>query len=313
LAQPLTFDELKILGLIIDNIDPWRDLEMETELARTFLTVVAAGNFISAAQRLHVTQSTVSARIHTLEEQLGCTLLVRNKAGTKLTAAGRQFQKHASILVRTVERARQDIGIAAGFKDTIAVGGRLGLWEKWLLEWLPMMRKIAPDISVRAEVGLDEDLMHGLVEGRLDIGVMYTPQSRPGLTVERILEELLVLVSTEKDSGSWMGEGYVYIDWGAEFYMQHSVHFPNYAGASVVANNGWLGLQHILRDGGSGYFPFRLVAIHCQEHRLHRRLQAPEFRLPAYAVYPDEQRSGAVRLALDTMRQSAASGSSAVV
>ncbi|MGH6903755.1 MAG: LysR family transcriptional regulator, partial [Geminicoccaceae bacterium] len=56
---------------------------METELARTFLTVVAAGNFISAAERLHVTQSTVSARIHTLEEQLGSSLFVRNKAGAR--------------------------------------------------------------------------------------------------------------------------------------------------------------------------------------------------------------------------------------
>ena len=79
---------------------------MDTELARTFLTVVATGNFVSAAERLHVTQSTVSARIHALEEQLGCTLFVRNKAGTTLTPAGRQFQKHASTLVRTVEQAR---------------------------------------------------------------------------------------------------------------------------------------------------------------------------------------------------------------
>ena len=63
---------------------------METELARTFLTVIAAGNFIGAAERLHVTQSTVSARIHRLEEQLGCSLFVRNKAGTRLTPAGRR-------------------------------------------------------------------------------------------------------------------------------------------------------------------------------------------------------------------------------
>jgi DNA-binding transcriptional LysR family regulator len=79
---------------------------METELARTFLAVIAAGNFISAAERLHVTQSTVSARIHTLEEQLGCSLFVRNKAGTRLTAAGRQFQKHAAIrkLVNSLRR-----------------------------------------------------------------------------------------------------------------------------------------------------------------------------------------------------------------
>ena len=120
---------------------------METELARTFLTVVAAGNFVGAAERLHVTQSTVSARIHTLEEQLGCGLFVRNKAGTRLTAAGRQFQKHAAILVRTVERARHDVGIAAGYQGTLTVGGRFGLWEGLLLEWLPLMREMARPIS----------------------------------------------------------------------------------------------------------------------------------------------------------------------
>lgn len=281
---------------------------METALARTFLTVVAAGNFISAAERLHVTQSTVSARIRTLEEQLGCSLFVRNKAGTKLTPAGWQFQKHAAVLVRTVERARQDVGIAAGYRTTLAVGGRFGLWEGLLLEWLPLMREVAPDVSVRAEIGFEEDLMHGLVEGRIDIGVMYTPQSRPGLTVEQLLEERLVLVSTEENGEPHPDEGYVYIDWGAEFYAHHSVHFPDYAGAGVVANIGWLGLQHILQEGGSGYFPLRLVAAHCQDGRLHRRPEAPEFRLPAYAVYPDEPRSDVVGLALEAMRRSAAGG-----
>ena len=78
---------------------------MDTELARTFLTVVTAGNFITAAERLHVSQSTVSTRIRTLEEQLGCTLFVRNKAGTTLTPAGRQFQRHASALVPSNRRA----------------------------------------------------------------------------------------------------------------------------------------------------------------------------------------------------------------
>jgi LysR family transcriptional regulator, flagellar master operon regulator len=207
--------------------------------------------------------------------------------------------------VRTVERARQDVGIAAGYRATLAVGGRFGLWEGLLLEWLPLMRGLAPDISVRAEIGFEEDLMHGLVEGRIDIGVMHTPQSRPGLTVERLLEERLVLVSTAENGAPRPDEGYVYIDWGAEFYVQHSVHFPDYAGAGVVASIGWLGLQHILREGGSGYFPLRLVATHCRDGRLHRRPQAPEFRLPVYAVHPDEPRSDAVGLALKAMRRSA--------
>src|ERR1700754_954447 len=113
---------------------------MDTELARTFLTVVEAGNFITAADRLHVSQSTVSTRIHTLEGQLGCILFVRNKAGTTLTSAGRQFQRHASNLVRTVEQARHDIGLPEGFSGTRTVGGRIGLWEEFLVHWLSLMQ-----------------------------------------------------------------------------------------------------------------------------------------------------------------------------
>lgn len=56
---------------------------IDTERARTFLTVITSGSFICAADWLHVSQSTVSTRIHTLEDQLGCTLF----AGTTLTSA----------------------------------------------------------------------------------------------------------------------------------------------------------------------------------------------------------------------------------
>ena len=217
---------------------------MDTELARTFLTVVTAGNFITAAERLHVSQSTVSTRIHTLEEQLGCTLFVRNKAGTTLTSAGRQFQRHASALVRTVEQARHDVGIPKGFSGTLVVGGRIGLWEEYLLGWLPLMQAANPEISIRAESALEPELMQGLVEGRIDIGVMYTPQSRPGLKVEQLFEEQLILVSTDPRSEPEPQPSYVYVDWGPEFYARHSAFFPNFAGPSLTANIGWLGLQH---------------------------------------------------------------------
>ena len=279
---------------------------LDTELARTFLTVVAAGNFISAAERLHVTQSTVSARVHTLEEQLGCTLFVRNKAGTTLTPAGRQFQKHASTLVRTVEQARHDVGIPRGFRGALTVGGRFGLWEQLLLRWLPLMREVAPDLSVRAEIGLDAELMQGLVEGRLDIGVMYTPQSRPGLKVEPLLEERLILVSTEPDRLPQPGPGYIYIDWGPEFYARHSASFPEFVGPALTANIGWLGLQHILQNGGSGYFPLRLARPYLGDRRFVRVPGAPEFSLPAYLVYPADGDPDILADALDGIRRVAA-------
>lgn len=279
---------------------------MDTELARTFLAVVAGGSFVEAAQRLHITQSTVSARIQRLEDELGAELFARNKAGAVLTPAGRQFQRHAALLTRTVEQARQEIGIVSGFRATLTVGGRIGLWEDLLLRWLPIFSGLAPDIAVRAVVGFEDDLMQALIEGRADIGVMYTPQARPGLTVERLFDEHLVMVSTHAEPPGEPPKDYIYVDWGPEFFAQHSLAFPNFTGAALTANVGWLGLQHILTFGGSGYFPLRLLRQYELSGKFHRVNSAPEFRLPAYLCFPSNSDIEPLSLALDTLRRVAA-------
>jgi DNA-binding transcriptional LysR family regulator len=280
---------------------------MDTELARTFLVVIATGSFVEASQRLHVTQSTVSTRIQRLEETLGAELFVRNKAGTTLTPAGRQFQRHAALLTRTVEQARQEIGIVSGYRATLTVGARIGLWENFLLRWLPIFASLAPDVAVRAlMIGLEEDLTQALTDGRADICAMYTPQSRPGLTVEPLLEEQLVMASTRADSSPEPSSDYVYVDWGAEFFAHHSLAFPNFLGAALTVNVGWLGLQRILAYGGTGYFPVRVLREHELAGRLHRIASAPEFRLTAYLCFPTKLDSEPVSLALNTIRRVAA-------
>jgi DNA-binding transcriptional LysR family regulator len=279
---------------------------MDTELARTFLSVVAAGNFVKAAERLFVTQSTVSARIQSLEEQLGCQLFVRNKAGTTLTRAGRLFQKHATTLMRTVEQARQDVGVREGYRASLTLGARIGIWEGLLLGALTKIRNGAPDVALRAELGFEEDLMAGLVEGRVDIAVMYTPQSRPGLQVELMLEEELVLASTDPADADPLGPDYVYVDWGPEFFAKHNAAFPELTGTGLSTNVGWLGLQHILEVGGAGYFPRRLLARHIAAERLREVDAAPSFHLPAYLVYPTDRDRGIFDPALDAIRALAA-------
>lgn len=275
---------------------------MDTEWARTFLTVVATGSFVRSADRLHVTQSTVSARMRALEDQLGCRLFVRNKSGATLTPAGHQFHKHATTLVRTVDQARQDAGIAQGFRAVLTVGGRFALWVELLMRWLPQMRKLAPDVSLRAEIDVEAGLMSRLVDRSMDIGVMYTPESRPGLTVEFLLEEQLVMVSS-KSKSSDPSEGYVYVDWGPEFHVKYSMSFPEFGTPALVVGIAWLGLQHILNDGGSGYFPMRLVRPYLATGRLFQVEHAPTFTLPAYMVYPTDGDPDLLGTALGAMRQ----------
>jgi DNA-binding transcriptional LysR family regulator len=276
---------------------------MDTELAKTFLSVVSVGNFVKAGERLFVTQSTVSARIQSLEQQLGCRLFERNKGGTTLTPAGKRFQKHAVNLMRTVQQARQDVGTPAGYRASLTVGGRFGIWDDLLVESLVRIRSAAPDVAIRAEIGFDEDLMQGLVEGRIDIGIMYTPQHRPGLNVEILCEEDLVLVSTEPNESRQIGSGYIYVDWGPEFHAKHQSSFPEFTGPGLSTNVGWLGLQHVVHSGGSGYFPERLVSNYLKAGRLHRISDAPFFRLPVYVVYPIDFDKRVFDVALTAIRR----------
>jgi len=275
---------------------------MDTELARTFLMVAATGNFVAAASRLHVTQSTVSARIHTLETTLGARLFQRGRNGAELTPAGKRFLRHAKHLVRTVEQARHDVGLPQGFRDVLTVSGRIALWEGFLPHWVAWMREAAPDVSLRLEIGFEADIMQGLIEGTVDIGVMYTPTSRTGLTVEPLFDETLLLVTSDLARG-WPDAGYIHIDWGPEFHAQFSDHYPDAPPPTLIANIGWLGVQQLLTYGGSGYFPQRLVRHHLEAGRLTQLPGSPQFKLPAWMVFPRDSDSETLQRALDGLRE----------
>ncbi len=274
---------------------------MDIELARTFLAVAAAGNFVGAALRLHVTQSTVSARIQALESLLGGVLFRRGRGGAELTQAGRRFLRHAKTLVQTLEQARHDVGLPAGFRGSLTLSGRIALWDGFLPQWAGRMRETHPDISLRLEVGFEEDIMQGLVQGTVDIGVMYTPEARPGLGVERLFEEVLVLVGTEP-SRVWPDQGYIHMDWGPEFHAQFTTRYPEMAPPAITANIGWLVMQQILHGGGSGYFPIRTTRDLIEQGQLWPVANSPSFSLPAYMVFPLERQDDMLVSALSSLR-----------
>lgn len=103
-----------------------------------------------------------------------------------------------------------------------------------------------------------------------------------------------------------MGPEYVYIDWGSEFLARHSAIFPGFTGPGLTANIGWLGLQYILANNGSGYFPRRVVAKHLATGHLHEVPEAPTFTLPAYLVYPTDNDPKIFEPALAQIRKIAA-------
>jgi len=164
------------------------------------------------------------------------------------------------------------------------------------------MRRRATDVVIRSEIGFEEDLMRRLIEGTLDIGLMYTPSHSPGLVVEQLFDETLVLVSTRSgDAGP--GEDYIYIEWGPGFYARHAQSYPDLERPPQIANIGWLGIQLVLANGGSCFLPARMAAPFIAAGQLYRVAGSPEYTHPAYMVYPRAGDSPVLEPALEGLRE----------
>jgi DNA-binding transcriptional LysR family regulator len=280
---------------------------MDLELARTFLEIVSTGSFLRAAERLHVGQTTVSARIKMLEQQLGRPLFVRNKAGATLTSAGEQFLRYAPSFVQLWQRARHQVAVPQGHRAVLVVGSEVSLWQPLLLDWVAWMRGSLRDIALRVHVDVPQDLINHVASGFVDVALMYAPQHRPGLKIDLIMEETLVLVTTDPKGRLKDGDDYVHVDWGPEFALHHGMSLPDVT-PNVSVNLGPLGLSYVLQVGGSGYFRMRAVVAHLAAGRLHVVPGAPQFSYPIYSVQSAGADESVVGPALAGLRKVSTTG-----
>lgn len=261
---------------------------MDITLIRTFLEVSASGSFVQSADKLFVTQSAVSLRIRRLEDQLGHALFTRSKAGAELTTEGKAFEGYALSLVKLWEEARQQIGVPEGFDRTIAVGGQESLWPRLGFRWIDAMQARMPSLAVRAEMGPSDRLTRFLIEGVIQAALMHTPQLRPRLHAEPLLEEELILVAGwEAPSMGDVAERYVMIDWGPEFVQAHAVGLPRLASGKTFAL-GSIAVPFVANRGLAAYMPARAAMPYLDAGRLHLVAGAPVFPYPAWVVWHED-------------------------
>ncbi|MEH6630709.1 MAG: LysR family transcriptional regulator [Halopseudomonas aestusnigri] len=277
----------------------------------TFLEIAVTGNFNKAAENLSVTQSTISGRVKALEDSLGRALFKRNHNGVELTPAGRQLQRYTTSMLSLWKQAKQEVCLPHGLNATVSLSSQFSLWERLILHWMPWMRHNAPDVALRLDTNYSKAMMRQLSDGVLDIGVMYSPRQTSGLKIEKLLEEQLVMVSTvpKSKSDNWR-EDYIFVDWGDVYQNTHNEHFPDMASTSIYVGLGDLGLRYILENGGTGYFPMRVVRSHIKKKELFLVPNTPTIQRPAYMVYAKNPlNKELVDQALDGLRIVAASES----
>ena len=277
---------------------------MTLDQIKTFIVLAKTGNFNRAAETLNVTQSTVSARLKMLEQALGHALLIREHSGCRLTAAGNQFLSHAMNIQMFWQKSLQTVTLRPEFRGVLTVGTQVSFWDSLVVDWIAWMRDQAPDIALDIQADYSPAQMSRLSDGLMDIGIMYQPRHTSGLTIEKLLDDELVLVSTrEREVSSGWIEDFVFVDWGDVYLDAHAAAFPEMETAAITVGLGALGLQYILKFGGSSYFPIRVVRDLIEDKKLFRLEAAPLLKRPAYLVYQNDPiDAAAMETAIDGLR-----------
>ena len=171
---------------------------MHIQLLDTFLDLSETRNFNRTAERLGVTQSTVSSCVRTLERMLDKQLFVRGKSGTEPTASGRRFHELALSLKLNWLDARREIQSIEAFDELIRVGVASQMYERVLGKWLDWVQEAMPKLALYIEVDYADQMVLDLTRGSLDLAVLYSPRHLPDMHYEQIAEEKYVMVSTRR-------------------------------------------------------------------------------------------------------------------
>ncbi len=163
------------------------DLKYFLELCKTL-------HVSKAAERLGVSQPTLSHCLKRLENETGVTLFVRTKKGVTLTQAGRRVYEKADELIHkwneVVEVARNENLDVAG---TIKLGCHTAVAQYTLPEVMPQFLKDHPAVSLQLQHGLSRHINEALISDRLDAGLVVNPNPHPDLIIKEIAKDRVTL------------------------------------------------------------------------------------------------------------------------
>ena len=165
---------------------------------RQFSYLVALADelhFRRAAERVHVTQPTLSAQLQQLERRLGATLVERGGPKVMLTPLGRRVAERARLILGEVEELK---GLAAasqhGLSGTIRLGVPPTLGPYLLPHVVPRLHADYPELNLYVREGRPADLQDRLEGGEFDLVISPLPVKRADLSVAPMFREGLRIV-----------------------------------------------------------------------------------------------------------------------
>lgn len=168
---------------------------MQQGQLEAFLSVARLGNITRASEELFLVQSSLSARIQALEEELGAQLLLRTRRGTVLTETGRYFLPFARAALEAMEEGKRKVAeVRDGYFSELEVAATPTISTYLLPTIVKLLTLAHPGVKVRIHTGRPDDILQWVINGLVTIGFSQHTV-HPDIVARPIHLEELILVA----------------------------------------------------------------------------------------------------------------------
>ena len=196
---------------------------LEIRHLRYFLAVAEAGSFSRAADRLGISQPSVSQQMRDLETGLRVPLFQRRGKRILLTPRGLIFQEHARAVLRQLESFMQELNSEPGqLRGALHLGVVPVLNVPLVPHLLGLFIADHPAISVIVEEISSTEIETALEEGRMDVGLGFLTRHSPNLRYERLCTDEFALIVSQ--SHPWSGRRVIPL---SELHQQRVLQLPD--------------------------------------------------------------------------------------
>ena len=151
---------------------------MDLRQIRYFITVAEERNITRAAEKLNLSQPPLSRALMELEDELGCTLLIRGKRHVTLTPEGLALKRRGEQLLALSDMTKAEISeMKNGMSGTLYLGHVDSGGPSLAAEWIQSFSRAFPNVTYNLWCGTVDDLTDRLRSGLLDLAITLSPSS----------------------------------------------------------------------------------------------------------------------------------------
>lgn len=165
-----------------------------------FIEVVNTGNLSRAAERIGITQPSITLSMQRLEHSVGTPLLIRSKKGVTPTQAGKQILARARDLLQQWEQIRgQALSSMNEVQGNYVIGCHPAVAFYTTPHFIPDMIEKNPKLEIRMVHDLSRKIAERVINMEVDVGIVVNPVKHPDLVIKKLCDDQVTF---------WVGKGH---------------------------------------------------------------------------------------------------------